>query len=317
MIALGDRAINEERTENAIAYYRMSEFFMYDGDPDKKKYYLKATVLFYQYYADYFEGENPIIEKIEVPFEGVKLPVMHTVPETKSKGIILIHGGNDSYFEEFLFAILYLREMGFEVYMFEGPGQRGVMRVQGMHFTHEWEKPVKAVLDYFGLDDVTIIGISLGGYLAPRAAAFDKRIKRVAAWSVFPCFQDVIVGMQKPDCGAGGRADVADERENVSAPYLQSVQPVATRKENAVRRLPLGFKNNYRVLADFQQRSGNIQPPLRSNFPEAPQVEAVHERAALAEALGIKERVAGFVNVQREPVKCRRISGMTTAEING
>lgn len=63
MIALGDRAMNEERTENAIAYYRMSEFFMYDGDPDKKKYYLKSTVLFYQYYADYFEGENPIIEK--------------------------------------------------------------------------------------------------------------------------------------------------------------------------------------------------------------------------------------------------------------
>ena len=63
LIALGDRAMNEERTENAIAYYRMSEFFMYDGDPDKKKYYLKATVLFYQYYADYFEGENPIIEK--------------------------------------------------------------------------------------------------------------------------------------------------------------------------------------------------------------------------------------------------------------
>lgn len=40
--------------------------------------------------------------------------------------------------------------------MFEGPGQGGVMRVQGVHFTHEWEKPVKAVLDHFGLDDVTI-----------------------------------------------------------------------------------------------------------------------------------------------------------------
>ncbi len=143
LIALGDRAMNEERTENAIAYYRMSEFFMYDGDPDKKKYYLKATELFYQYYADYFEGENPVIEKFEVPFEGVKLPVMHTVPETESKGVILIHGGNDSYFEEFLFTILYLREKGFEVYMFEGPGQGGAMRIQGMHFTHEWEKPVK------------------------------------------------------------------------------------------------------------------------------------------------------------------------------
>ena len=198
LIALGDKAMEEGRTQNAIAYYRMSEFFMFDGDPDKKAYYEKATKLFYQYYADYFEGENPRIEKLEVPYETVKLPVMHVVPNGRSKGTILLHGGNDSYFEEFLFTVLYLQEQGYEVYMFEGPGQGGVMRLQGMHFTHEWEKPVKAILDAFNLDDVTIIGISLGGYLAPRAAAFDKRITKVVAWSVFPCFQDVIVGMQKP-----------------------------------------------------------------------------------------------------------------------
>lgn len=198
LIALGNEAMSEERIENAIAYYRMSEFFMYDGDPDKKKYYQLATDLFYQYYADYFEGENPRIERFEVPYETVKLPVMRVVPKNENKGRILIHGGNDSYFEEFLFTILYLQEQGFEVYLFEGPGQGGVMRLQGMHFTHEWEKPVKAVLDYFDLDQITIIGISLGGYLAPRAAAFDKRIARVVAWSIFPCFQDIIVGMEPP-----------------------------------------------------------------------------------------------------------------------
>jgi predicted esterase YcpF (UPF0227 family) len=32
--------------------------------------------------------------------------------------------------------------------------------------THEWEKPVRAVLDYFALEDVTLIGVSLGGYWA-------------------------------------------------------------------------------------------------------------------------------------------------------
>ena len=42
LIALGDTAMREDRIQNAIAYYRMSEFFMYDGDPDKKKYYQKA-----------------------------------------------------------------------------------------------------------------------------------------------------------------------------------------------------------------------------------------------------------------------------------
>ena len=39
LIALGDKAMEESRTQNAIAYYRMSEFFMYDGDHDKKAYY--------------------------------------------------------------------------------------------------------------------------------------------------------------------------------------------------------------------------------------------------------------------------------------
>ena len=56
LIGLGDAAMKEGRTENAIAYYRMSEFFMYDGDPDKKKYYTLATELFYDFYAGYFEG---------------------------------------------------------------------------------------------------------------------------------------------------------------------------------------------------------------------------------------------------------------------
>lgn len=196
LIQLGDTAMQEERTGNAIAYYRMSEFFMYDGDPDKRKYYELATKLFYEYYADYFEGGNARIERFDVPFENVKLPVMHVRPSGECKGKILIHGGNDSYFEEFLFSLLYLQEKGYEVYLFEGPGQGGVMRTQGMHFTHEWEKPVKAVLDFFDLSDITIVGISLGGYLAPRAAAFDKRITKVVAWSVFPCFQDILVSMQ-------------------------------------------------------------------------------------------------------------------------
>lgn len=176
LISLGDKAMAEQRTENAIAYYRMSEFFIYDGDPDKKKYYKKGTELFYGYYKEWFESGR--VERAEVPYEEVKLPVMHVKPLTEDgmrgsgtapKDIILLHGGNDSYFEELFFPMLYLAENGFEVYLFEGPGQGGVMRVQGKHFTYEWERPVKAVLDYFALSDVTIIGASLGGMLAPRA----------------------------------------------------------------------------------------------------------------------------------------------------
>ena len=198
LIALGDEALSDNRIENAIAYYRMSEFFMYDGDPDKKKYYKLATDLFYEYFCDFFTGENPMIARYEVPFENAKLPIWHLKPKHENKGVILLHGGNDSYFEEFLFPVLYLQEKEYEVYLFEGPGQGGVVRIQDIHFTHKWEKPVKAILDYFHLENITIIGVSLGGYLAPRAAAFDSRISKIVAWSIFPCFQDVILGTQKP-----------------------------------------------------------------------------------------------------------------------
>lgn len=191
MILLGEKAERDGRIENAIAYFRMSEFFMYDGDPDKKTYYEKATRMFYDFYAHFFESGR--VRKFEVPFEGASLPVMFAKAKGEEKDVMLLHGGNDSYFEEFFFPMLYLAENGFSTYLFEGPGQGGVMRMQGIPFTHEWERPVKAVLDFFNLNDVTICGASLGGMLAPRAAAFEKRISRVIAWSVFPNFQDVIL----------------------------------------------------------------------------------------------------------------------------
>ena len=197
LITLGDNAVKENRIENAIGYYRMSEFFMYDGDADKKKYYVKASEMFYDYYKNYFESGE--VERFYVPYEDVKLPVMHVKAKGELKDIILLHGGNDSYYEEFFIPMMYLAENGFEVYLFEGPGQGGVVRVQNKHFTYKWEKPVKAILDYFNLDNITIIGASLGGMLAPRAAAFDKRISRVIAWSVFPNFQDVLLNNLPPE----------------------------------------------------------------------------------------------------------------------
>lgn len=196
LIALGNKAIVQGRTENAIAYYRMSEFFMYDGDPDKKAYYVKATEMFYEYYRSIFDSGEVV--RYQVPYEDVLLPVMAAKAKGKERDIVLLHGGNDSYFEELFFPMLYLAEHGFTTYLFEGPGQGGVMRVQGKHFTHEWERPVKAVMDYFDLEDVTIIGASLGGMLAPRAAAFEKRISRVIAWSIFPNFKDVILSASSP-----------------------------------------------------------------------------------------------------------------------
>jgi len=191
-LEIADNALSKKRIEAAIAYYRMAEFFMYDGHPAKITTYDKAVNLFYDYYADLFK--SGIIKKASVPYEKAHLPVLYTEPETESPiDTILLHGGYDSYMEEFLPMMLYLRENGFAVYLFEGPGQGGALRKEGLPFIPEWEKPVTKLLDHFALSDVTIIGLSLGGMLAPRAAAFENRIKRVVAWSLLPNLFDLLI----------------------------------------------------------------------------------------------------------------------------
>ncbi len=108
--------------------------------------------------------------------------------------------------------MLYFSEHGYDIYLFEGPGQGGVLREQGKKFTYKWEKPVCSVLDYFNLEDVILIGVSLGGMLAPRVAAFEKRISHVVAWSIFPNFLEVsLYDLPKSVQSIFQMLDVADQ----------------------------------------------------------------------------------------------------------
>ncbi|MDI6873549.1 alpha/beta hydrolase family protein [Candidatus Solincola sp.] len=189
-VDLGERALGEGRVAQAISYLRGAEFFMYEDIEEKHRLYDRATSLFYEHYSRFFE--KGAIRTDRVPYEGKYLPVWITGPGERA-GAILLHGGYDSCKEEFLRTVLYLGQRGYTVYLFEGPGQGEVLKKLGLPFTHRWERPVRAVLDHYRLDDVTIVGVSLGGMLAPRAAAFEPRIKRVVAWGVLPNFLDVVI----------------------------------------------------------------------------------------------------------------------------
>lgn len=196
LLALGNKAENEGRMQQAIAYYRMAEFFMFDDNPNKLPTYKKAKAMFYDYHKAIFDSGK--IQRDLIPYEKGFMPIWICKPESKSKGTIVFHGGFDSYMEELLYGVLYIAEQGYTVYLFEGPGQGAARREYGLSFTHEWHKPVGAVLDHFDLDYVTLVGISLGGVLAPRAVAFEKRIKRVVGWSILPNFLDVILSTRPP-----------------------------------------------------------------------------------------------------------------------
>jgi dienelactone hydrolase len=68
------------------------------------------------------------------------------------------------------------------VLVFDGPGQFTSVHRQGLHFRGDWEHVVTPVIDYLptrkDVDPkrIALHGLSLGGYLAPRAAAFEHRL---------------------------------------------------------------------------------------------------------------------------------------------
>lgn len=173
MLKLAGKAISEGRLMNAAFYYRAAEFYSKSNDPEKSILYDKFIELFYKAF------EIDEIDKRKVPYENAFLSALRIPSSGKKIGTILIHGGFDSFIEEFYSMMKYFSIRGYDVIGFDGPGQGATLRKYDIPITIEWEKPTKAILDYFQLDNVTMIGISMGGWLCLRASAFENRIKRV------------------------------------------------------------------------------------------------------------------------------------------
>jgi pimeloyl-ACP methyl ester carboxylesterase len=188
MLEHARRAEDEGRLWPAAFYYRAAEFFLDAGAPEKEQAYQRFQSLFERAVRDTPHAREP------VPFDGVWLPALVLAAAGEEKGTILLHGGFDSFMEELFEWGTALARGGYRVILFEGPGQGAVLRRHGRTMGPEWERPVAAVLDHFAVESATILGISLGGYLAPRAAAFEPRIRRVIVCDVlddfFDCFAE-------------------------------------------------------------------------------------------------------------------------------
>jgi len=174
LMNLAEKAEQEGRLKNACIYYRGAEFYINQNDPDKLRCYQTFINMFY----DLFKEDN--IKRFKVPYQQGYLPalLLHTNAKEK-KGTILMHGGFDSFIEEFYYMMKIFSDHGYDVTAFEGPGQGGARRLYDLPWDEHWEKPTKAVLDHLKLDNVIIYGISMGGHLCLRAAAFEPRINCV------------------------------------------------------------------------------------------------------------------------------------------
>ena len=187
-LARGRRISARQEFFKASSYYRTAEFFLHTSPEDprivsvwkkSRDSFLKAAKL----------AGHPIIP-VEIPFEGTTLPgYLCLVDKSGAKRpLLIVQSGFDGTMEELYFETAYFAvKRGYNVLLFEGPGQGRVIRVQNLPFRPNWETVVTPVVDYavtlkeVKKDRIALMGISFGGYLAPRAVAFEKRIKACIA----------------------------------------------------------------------------------------------------------------------------------------
>jgi len=208
MISLAENKLSKGQTLQAAMCYRTAEFYTSPKDPDKELLYDKFIELFYK--------ANPEVEKLKhkIPYEESYLPAIYLENE-HSKSTIIIHGGFDSFYEEYYDIASYIKDSGHSVIIFEGPGQGSALIKNNLPMTHEWEKPMGAIIDYFKPNNITLIGVSLGGYLGLRAAAFEKRINRVVAFNIFYDFYQILLHVGGPKVQELVKSLLDDEDETL------------------------------------------------------------------------------------------------------
>ena len=184
----------------ASNYYRSAHFFLHDRPDDPRvSHAARRSVDCFKKAASL---SDPTIEPVEIPYEGTTLPgYFYSGTGTGRRPTLVMFGGFDSTGEVIHFVgAAAAAERGYRVLVFEGPGQGQVILEQGLPFRHDWENVVGPVIDYVAARDdvdasrIALYGASLGGVLAPRAAAFEKRIAAVIAHCGLYDFYEVYAG---------------------------------------------------------------------------------------------------------------------------
>lgn len=231
-IAAGHITTGTKALYRSCSYWRHSEFFLDTSDPRREQAYRAGTKNF----QDAVELSDGVIERIHIPFEGQTMDGYIVRPDNSGtrRPTVLFLGGADSWAEELVFlGGNQFPARGINLVVIDTPGRGSSLRFKKLYSRPDYEKPVAAVLDVLvgrpdvDADRIGLAGVSFGGYYAPRAAAFEPRIKAVAAWcgtwSILTDFYEFYPPLQKQLQWLTGSADDAEARAKLAAFTLDGV----------------------------------------------------------------------------------------------
>jgi 2,6-dihydroxypseudooxynicotine hydrolase len=164
--------------------------FMWFHDPGRREAGQRAKSELYLRAAPHL---LPAAERADIPFEDTSIPGYLRRPVDADGGevpcVVLIGGLESTKEESYLFEAMCLRR-GLATFAFDGPGQGELFFDRKLQ--PDFERYVSAVVDHLeaaeGIDAARlgVLGRSLGGYYAVRAAACEPRLRACVAWGA--CF---------------------------------------------------------------------------------------------------------------------------------
>ena len=189
-LAAGRRMTGAQYLFRAANYYHVGERFL-----QPKSEGLEA----YQRGVDCFrdaarESARPLIEHVEIPFEGTSLPALLVHAgraggrRKRAPAMVFFDGFDVTKEIQYFKGVPDLVARGIACLIVDGPGNGESIRFRGLYLRHDTEHYATPVFDYLaGRPEVDakrigIMAISLGGYYAPRAAAFEQRYACCLAW---------------------------------------------------------------------------------------------------------------------------------------
>jgi len=211
----------------ALCYHFAKFVWMVDMD----KYRATAEKAVSSVYAAH-KHLDPTAERLEMPFDGATMvanlrrPVGHDRPP-----VVVVLPGLDSTKDEFFNWENVFLNRGLATISLDGPGQGETGFYT--HIRSDYEAAVSTLLDTLeGRDDIDLtrvgcVGVSMGGYYAPRAAAFEPRIKAVVPiggpYNFGDCWDQLPMLTRETFVHHSGAANEAEGRERALQLSLEGV----------------------------------------------------------------------------------------------
>jgi dienelactone hydrolase len=171
----------------ASVYWFTAERMASHKTPAKRELYDAMTRCFARAVA---LRDEPL-EFVSIPYEGTTLPaLLYRAPQAGPRPAMIHFDGFDVT-KEWMHLCGISREFahrGISTLMVDHPGIGAALRLQGMPMNHDSERWARAAMDWLETRNdidarrVGVIAMSLGGYYAPRAAAFEQRLACCVAW---------------------------------------------------------------------------------------------------------------------------------------